>query len=61
MSCAGVGIRAFEVDTKHTKLQWGSGKKEKKIDRCDINLDWYMKTAGGKVGEVCWTMTLNAH
>lgn len=40
MSCAGVGIRAFEVDVKHTKLQWGSGKKkEKKIDSWDINLD----------------------
>ena len=40
MSCAVIGIRAFEVDVKHTKLQWGSGKKEKKIDRWDINLDW---------------------
>ena len=40
MSCAVIGIRAFEGDVKHTKLQWGSGKKEKKIDCWDINLDW---------------------
>ena len=36
MSCAGVGIRAFEVDVKHTKLQWGSGKKKRATEAFNV-------------------------